>query len=75
MMLEVIVGVVAVRAAVPPVRTPMAMPPLRRTPSSGSTLTRSTTTEAGQRLRDGFGGIRLGGVCGFGGHVLILHAT
>ena len=73
MMLEVIVGVVAVRAAVPPVRTPM--PPLRRTPSSGSTLTRSTTTEAGQRLRDGFGGIRLRGVCGFGGHALILHAT
>lgn len=67
--IEVIVHVVAVsplRSAVPTVGTASpAVPPIART----------TSSQAGQRLRDGFGRIRFRGFVLVGGHPLILHAT
>ncbi len=85
-MREVVVGIVAVvptvtvtvQAAVPAVGAAVTATAVRsscpRAPLAGS-----PTTQAGQRLRDGFGGIRCGvvrfGVVRFGGHRSILHAT
>jgi hypothetical protein len=74
-MLEVLVRVVAVRDAAPPVRGTVSVSTLRRSSSSGTAVARSSTPQASQCLRDGFGGILLGGVCGFGAHTAILHAT
>jgi hypothetical protein len=85
---EVVVHIVAVRtsvlATVPAVRTTVAAPAFAGTSTAGSALSRTAATESGQRLGDGFGGIRpcsirlsriRGGVVRFGGHGSILHAT
>jgi hypothetical protein len=89
---EVVVHIVAVRTsvlatvrtAVPAVRTTVAAPAFAGTSTAGSALSRTAATESGQRLGDGFGGIRpcsirlsriRGGVVRFGGHGSILHAT
>ena len=61
----------AARTAVPAVRSAV-------TAAAGAAFARaarSSAAQAGQRLGDGFGGIRRGGVTGFGGHTSILHAT
>lgn len=67
--IEVVVHVVAVslpRSAVPTVGTASpAVPPIGRT----------TSSQAGQRLRDGFGRIGFRGFVLVGGHPPILHAT
>jgi hypothetical protein len=84
---EVVVGIVAasptvtvaVRAAMPAVRAAVATTASVRPSSPGPTLTRAPAAQTGQRLRDGFGGIRCGvvrfGVVRFVGHRSILHAT
>lgn len=73
-MLEVLVRLVSVRtpvgATMPAARASATVLPLAALARPAGT----TTAQAGQRLRDGFGGIRLG-VLRFGGHDLILHAT
>lgn len=86
-MREVVVGIVAVvptvtvtvRAAVPAVRAAVTATAAVHSSSPRAPLAGSPTTQAGQRLRDGFGGIRCGvvrfGVVRFGGHRSILHAT
>lgn len=80
-MREVVVGIVTVvptvtvtvRAAVPAVGAAVTATAVHSS-SPGAPLAGSPTTQAGQRLRDGFGGIRCG-VVRFGGHRSILHAT
>ncbi len=63
-----------------PAATGTAMPAVRSavtatTGAAFSRAARTSATQAGQRLGDGFGGILRGGVTGFGGHMSILHAT
>lgn len=79
---EVVAGVAArtlVRTPVPAVRTPVTATAIGGASPTRAALSRTTATQAGQRLRDGFGGVR-GGVVGVGvlrcgGHDAILHAT
>lgn len=73
--LEVIVGVFAVRASVPAVRTAMTAAAPVGSPPARPAFTRTATAQAGKRLGDGFGGIGRCGVVRFGGHGSILHAT
>ncbi|MGW9157381.1 hypothetical protein [Microbacterium sp. NPDC055665] len=76
---EVIVSVVAmrtrVRTAVPAVRASVTATALGGAATAWTPITGTTPAQAGQRLRDGFGGILRGGVVRFGGHGSILHAT
>ncbi len=77
---EVIVSVVAmrtrVRTAVPAVRASVTATALGGAATAAwAPITGTTPAQAGQRLRDGFGGILRGGVVRFGGHGSILHAT
>ena len=79
MVVEVFVRIIAVGAtvwaAVPAVRSAVAAPTFGGTAPAGRPFPRTSAAQAGQRLGDGFGGIRRGGVTGFGGHASILHAT
>lgn len=81
---EVVAGVVAartlVRTPVPAVRAAVTATAIGGASPTRAALSRTTTTQAGQRLRDGFGGVLLGRVVRFGavrvgGHDPILHAT
>lgn len=76
---EVVVGVVAVRSrvrtAVPAVRASVTSTAIGRAAPARAPVTGTTPAQAGQRLRDGLGGILRGGVVRFGGHGSILHAT
>ncbi len=77
---EVVAGVVVMRTAVPAVRAAVTPTALGRATTAGAAAAGApaagaTPAQAGQRLRDGFGGILCGGVVRFGGHRSILHAT
>ena len=72
---EVVTGVVVMRTAVPAVRAAVTPTALGRATTAGAPVAGATPAQAGQRLRDGFGGILRGGVVRFGGHRSILHAT
>ncbi|QNA93884.1 hypothetical protein [Microbacterium sp. Se63.02b] len=87
--IEVVAGIVAVRplmrTPVPAVRTSVTATAIGGASPTRAALARTTAAQAGQRLRDGFGGVLLGGVARFrvvrfgvvrvGGHDPILHAT
>ena len=72
---EVVLGVVAVRTAVPAVRASVTSTTIGGAAPARAAVTGTTPAQAGQGLRDGFGGILRGGVVRLGGHRSILHAT
>ncbi len=72
MVIEVVMRIVAVRPTVPAVRA--ALTTTGPTSPAGTALSLTASTQAGQSLGDGLGGIRLG-VVRVWGHLSILHAT